>query len=156
MKITLLAVGSRMNDWVVSGVDEYGKRLRGVVEFKLVEVPLARRGKSANIDQLVRKEGEALLDRIPTGDFVVALEVGGRVLDTGGFASRLEILRDSSRDLSLLVGGPDGLAAVCRQRADEAWSLSALTLPHPLVRIIVAEQVYRAFSLLQGHPYHRK
>ncbi|MEX2468976.1 MAG: 23S rRNA (pseudouridine(1915)-N(3))-methyltransferase RlmH [Pseudohongiellaceae bacterium] len=156
MKITLLAVGSRMNDWVIAGVDEYSKRLRGVVEFTLVEVPLARRGKSANIDQLVQKEGRVLLDKIPAGDFVVALEVGGRILDTDGFASRLENIRDSSRDLSLLVGGPEGLADACRQRADEAWSLSALTLPHPLVRIIVAEQVYRAFSLLQGHPYHRK
>ena len=156
MKITLLAVGSRMDAWVEAGVEEYARRLRGTVDFRVCEVPLARRGKSVGVEQLMQKEGRALLERIPQGDHVVALEVDGRSLDTGAFAARLAQLRDSSRNLCLLAGGPDGLAPACRERADEAWSLSALTLPHPLVRIIVAEQLYRAFSLLKGHPYHRE
>ena len=156
MHISLIAVGTRMPGWVQQGVDEYGKRLRGDPGFSVVEVPLARRSKASSVSQLIHKEGQALLSRIPRGDYVVTLEVQGRRLSTADLAARLQFISEQGRNLSLLVGGPDGLDAACGQRADESWSLSALTLPHPLVRIVLAEQLYRASSLLKGHPYHRE
>lgn len=145
-----------MPDWVEKGVEEYARRMRSEPGFEVVEVPLARRTKSANIEQCIQKEGEALLGRLAPGDYVVALEVTGKRLDTPGLAGRLEKIQSSARTLNLIIGGPDGLSGACRQRADECWSLSALTLPHPLVRILLTEQLYRAHSLLKGHPYHRE
>ena len=89
------------------------------------------------------------------GDQLISLDLGGRQYTTEALANRLEQLLHSGQHVSLLVGGPEGLAPACRQAAAESWSLSALTLPHPLVRIIIAEQLYRAWSILKGHPYHR-
>jgi 23S rRNA (pseudouridine1915-N3)-methyltransferase len=102
------------------------------------------------------QEGQAMLDRIGSADYVVALDVGGKQVDTAGLAGKLEDWQSLGRDIVLLIGGPDGLSEDCLSRADARWSLSALTLPHPLVRIVLVEQLYRAHSLLQGHPYHRE
>lgn len=156
MKFRLLAIGTRMPDWVETGVEEYNKRLPADFSLRLQEIPLARRGKSISPDQAVRKEAETMLGLVQAGDFVVALDIEGRQFSTAEFAKRLQFLRDQSRDVALLVGGPDGLGERCLERADERWSLSRLTLPHPLVRIFLAEQFYRAWSLLQNHPYHRE
>ena len=156
MKFRLLAVGTRMPGWVEQGVQEYKKRLPADFCLHLQEIPLARRGKNASLDQAVRKEADALLHQLQVSDYVVALDVKGRQFSTGEFAKRLEYLRGQGRNVSLLVGGPDGLGEQCLERADERWSLSNLTLPHPLVRIVLAEQFYRAWSLLQNHPYHRE
>ena len=155
MKIRLLAVGERMPAWVDAGFAEYCKRLPPDFSLQLQSVPLAQRGKNSNIEQCVKKESEALLQQLGRNDFIVALEVGGKALNTRSLADRLGRIRDAGQHLSLLVGGPDGLGPECRQRAHEQWSLSPLTLPHTLVRIVVAEQIYRAWTLLQGHPYHR-
>ncbi len=155
MKIRLLTVGTKMPAWVQRGVEEYEKRCAQYLGFSLVEVPLARRSKSVSVEQCVRKETEDLLALVRPDDFVVALEVGGRTFGTEALAERVAALRQEGRNLTLLVGGPDGLGAGCRTRANECWSLSALTLPHPLVRIVVTEQLYRVASILQGHPYHR-
>lgn len=156
MKISCLAVGSRMPDWVDQGVEEYARRIRQSLGFSLVEIPMAKRGKSVSIARCMAQEGQAMLDRISSADYVVALDVTGKSLDTAGLAGKLEDWRNLGRDIVLLIGGPDGLAEECLSRADARWSLSALTLPHPLVRIVLAEQLYRAHSLLQGHPYHRE
>lgn len=155
MKITLLSVGGRMPDWVDAGVAEYSKRLPAEFALQLSDVPLGRRGKGQDVEQAVRKEADALLARVRAQDHVVALEVTGLRLSTEALAQRLDAIRRDGRNIVLLVGGPDGLGEACLQRADEKWSLSALTLPHPLVRIVVAEQIYRAWTLLNGHPYHR-
>jgi 23S rRNA (pseudouridine1915-N3)-methyltransferase len=155
MKITLLSVGGRMPGWVDAGVAEYSKRLPAEFSLQLSDVPLGRRGKGLDVEQAVRKEAEALLARVRPQDHVVALEVSGLRVSTEALAQRLDAIRRDGRNLVLLVGGPDGLGEACLQRADEKWSLSALTLPHPLVRIVVAEQIYRAWTLLNGHPYHR-
>ena len=145
-----------MPGWVEQGVQEYNKRLPADFSLRLQEIPLARRGKSISVDQAVRKEAETMLGHVQAGEYVVALDVKGRQFSTADFARRLELLRNQSRDVALLVGGPDGLGDQCLERADERWSLSCLTLPHPLVRIVLAEQFYRAWSLLQNHPYHRE
>ena len=155
MKINLLSVGTRMPAWVEAGVAEYSKRLPQDFSFSVTEVPLGMRSKGGDVAQAIRKESEALLSRVRAQDYVVALEVGGKVLNTEALAQRLDAIRMEGRHLALLVGGPDGLGAPCLERAKEKWSLSALTLPHPLVRILVAEQVYRAWSVLNAHPYHR-
>ena len=156
MTISLLAIGTRMPDWVSAGVEEYGKRIRNELGFSVVELAMAKRGKTTSVEQCIRKEGDAILGKITGGDYVVALDVQGKVLDTAGLAKRLTAIQDQGRNLVLLVGGPDGLDPRCLDRADETWSLSALTLPHPLVRVLIAEQLYRAHSLNKGHPYHRE
>lgn len=155
MKLRLIAVGTRMPSWVEAAVDEYSKRLPADFRFSVVEVPMAQRGKSVDLQRAMQKEGDAMLAALERSDHVVALDVPGRQLSTEDMARRIDHLRMEARDLALLVGGPDGLAAHCLARADERWSLSALTLPHPLVRVVVAEQVYRVWSLLNNHPYHR-
>ena len=144
-----------MPDWVEKGTAEYAKRIQHDLGFTLVEVPMAKRSKSSNIDQCIKKEGDGMLAKIAASDYLVALDVLGKSLDTPALAERLSWIQEQGRNIALLVGGPYGLDQRCLDRADESWSLSALTLPHPLVRILVAEQLYRAHSLNKGHPYHR-
>ena len=155
MKFTLVSVGSKMPAWVEAGVAEYRKRLPRDFELQVVESPLSQRSKATNLPQAIAREGEACLRAIGANDFVIALEVKGRAFSTEQLAGRLGSLRDEGRNVSLLVGGPDGLSPACLAAADLQWSLSTLTFPHPIVRIIVAEQLYRAWSLLNNHPYHR-
>lgn len=155
MKITLVCVGTRMPEWVEAGVAEYRKRLPRDFELKLVEVPLSQRTKTTNLVQAIAKEGEACLRAVGGGDYLIALDVKGKSLGTEQMAGKVGELRDGGRNLSLLIGGPDGLAPAVLAKADASWSLSALTFPHPVVRIIVAEQIYRVWSLLNNHPYHR-
>ena len=155
MKITLVSVGTRMPDWVEEGVAEYRKRLPKDFELRLVEVPLSQRSKTTNLVQAIAKEGEACLRAVTPGDYLIALDVKGKILNTEQMARQFGELRDGGRSVSLLIGGPDGLAPAVLAKAEATWSLSALTFPHPVVRIIVAEQVYRVWSLLHNHPYHR-
>lgn len=159
MKINLISVGTRMPGWVQDGMLDYSKRLPAEFSFHCIEVPLGnrngKRSKNTDPQQAMKQEGEALLSRLAPRDYVVALDVLGKSLSTQAMAARVGTIRDDGRHLSLLVGGPDGLSAECLARADERWSLSALTLPHPLVRIVIAEQIYRVWSVLAGHPYHR-
>lgn len=155
MKIRLLAVGSKMPDWVTAGYEDYAKRLTDDVRLELVEIPAGKRGKNADLVRLTEKEGEAQMAAIPPQDFVVALEVGGRALSTEDLSQILGRWLQEGRNISLLIGGPEGLSPAARARADMQWSLSRLTLPHPMVRVLLAEQIYRAWTLLKGHPYHR-
>ena len=144
-----------MPGWVDTGVAEYAKRLPSDFALQCEEVPLGRRSKGQDVGQAVRRESDALLARLRPDDFVIALEVTGRSMNTEQLAQRIDAIRLERSQIALLVGGPDGLGEACLQRANEKWSLSALTLPHPLVRILVAEQIYRVWTLLNGHPYHR-
>lgn len=155
MEITLIAVGKRMPNWVNIACDEYRKRLPPDLSLQLIEISLQQRSKNSVISQLMTREGEQILAVIPKGDLVIALEVHGKAWDTPELARQLQQWRETQRGVSLLIGGPDGLASNCLQRAALRWSLSPLTLPHPLVRVVVIEQIYRAWSILNGHPYHR-
>ncbi len=156
MRIRLLAVGGKMPGWVVQGYNEYHKRLPHEMSLELIELPLGHRGKGADKARAIRQEGDAMLAAIPKGDLVVALEVDGRHWSTEKLAANLSDWQMEGRNISLLVGGPDGLDARCSALAERKWSLSALTLPHPLVRVILAEQIYRAWTVIQGHPYHKE
>ncbi|ARM85309.1 ribosomal RNA large subunit methyltransferase H [Marinobacter salarius] len=144
-----------MPEWVSQGYNEYARRMPPELSLDLVEIPLAHRGKNPDIPRLRQREGDAILSALGPRDRVIALEVGGRNWSTEKLAGQLENWQLDGRDVSFLVGGPDGLADICRDRADQLWSLSALTLPHPLVRILLAEQLYRAWSVTRNHPYHR-
>lgn len=155
MIVHLLAVGTRMPQWVEQGYREYAGRMPPECALKLTEIAAGRRTKGADLRRIQRQEGERLLAAIPAGARVIALEVEGRAWSTEALSGQLGQWLQDGRDVALLVGGPEGLDETCRRRADGAWSLSPLTLPHPLVRVIVAEQIYRAWSLLKGHPYHR-
>ena len=155
MRIHLIAVGTKMPAWVTQGFEEYARRLPADCALQLVEIAAGKRGKNADIARITRDEGERTLAAIPKGARVVALDVKGRSWSTGQLSQQLDGWRHEGRDIALLVGGPEGLAAECLAHAEQCWSLSPLTLPHPLVRIVVAEQLYRAWSILHGHPYHR-
>jgi 23S rRNA (pseudouridine1915-N3)-methyltransferase len=155
MNIYLLAIGNRMPRWVEEGYGEYAKRLPAECALHLVEIPPGRRGKGADIARAQREEGERMLKAIPPNSRVVTLEIQGRPWSTEDLAQRLGGWMAGGRDLALLVGGPEGLAPGCLARAEDRWSLSPLTLPHPLVRVVLAEQLYRAWSILRNHPYHR-
>lgn len=155
MKVRVLSVGSKMPAWVEQGVAEYSKRMQGELDFSLQEIPMAKRGKNSNIDQCIQKEDDALLAAIPQNDHVVALDVRGKSFGTEDLAEKIVAYRREGQNLTLLIGGPDGLGAGCLARAAERWSLSSLTFPHPLVRILITEQFYRAISIIKGHPYHR-
>ncbi len=155
MKCRLIAAGTRLPDWVNSGFREYQKRLRTPLVLELHEIAVATRRAGEPPTRAVMHEGADMLAVLGRDDYVVALEITGKTMSTEQLSAWLaERMRDG-RSLALLIGGPDGLSPPCRERADQSWSLSPLTLPHALVRVVVAEQLYRAMSLLAGHPYHR-
>ena len=155
MKCRLIAAGTRLPDWVNAGFQDYQRRLRTPIELELLEIPIATRRSGENPRPAVAREGSTMLAAIRPDDYVVALEVGGKAMSTEQVSVWLARRMQEGRSLALLIGGPDGLAPECLSRADQRWSLSPLTLPHALVRVVVAEQLYRAMSLLAGHPYHR-
>lgn len=155
MNIHLISAGNRTPRWVQEGYQEYARRLPVECALKLVEIALGHRGKGADIRRAVRQEGERMLQAIPRNCRVVALDVEGSSWSTERLAGQLDNWMGEGGDVSLLVGGPEGLSKECLQRADGRWSLSPLTLPHPLVRVVVAEQIYRAWSILHHRPYHR-
>ena len=155
MQIHLLAVGSKMPGWVQDGYAEYARRMPPECRLNLVEVPLAKRGKTSAIEQLKQQEGEKLLAAVPKNSQLWALDGRGKSWSTQQLADQLGDWLQGGRDIALMIGGPDGLAPDCLRQATGHWSLSPLTLPHPLVRIIVAEQLYRAMSILKHHPYHK-
>ena len=155
MKCRLIAAGTRLPDWVNSGFREYQKRLRSPLVLELQEIAVATRRAGESPQRAITREGADMLAALGKDDYVVALEINAQTMSTEQLSVWLaERLRDG-RSLALLIGGPDGLSPPCRERADRSWSLSPLTLPHALVRVVVAEQIYRAMSLLAGHPYHR-
>lgn len=144
-----------MPAWVATGYADYARRLPPECRLQLVEIAPGKRSKSQSIERLKTGEGHRLLAAIPPRAGVIALDVTGQSWSTATLAARMRGWLQGGRDIALLVGGPDGLAAECLERAELHWSLSALTLPHALVRVLVAEQLYRASTLLSGHPYHR-
>ncbi len=155
MKINLVAVGNKMPGWVTEGYEEYSKRMPRECELKLTEITPARRSKNAQPEQWKKEESQRILASIPDNHHVVALEVTGKHWSTEDLSLQMQQWLTDGRDVSLMIGGPDGLDSSCLQRSDQKWSLSAMTLPHPLVRIVLAEQLYRAWTILQNHPYHR-
>jgi len=144
-----------MPAWVQSAYQEYAKRLPGEFHLELVEIPLGLRRKNEAADRAIASEGEAMLKAVGAGDKIIALEVKGKNWSTDHLARNLRGWQGDGDNFSFLIGGPDGLARPCIEKANLSWSLSGLTLPHPIVRIILIEQLYRAWTINAGHPYHR-
>lgn len=155
MRIRLIAVGTKMPGWVEEGVKTYQKRLPPEIKLEIKELPLGKRGKGADIARAIRQEGELMMGAIGHGDKIIALDVKGKPWSTEALAGELQSWQLDGDNISLLVGGPDGLASDCLKQAHQRWSLSALTMPHPLVRILLVEQLYRAWTINHNHPYHR-
>lgn len=155
MRIRIIAVGTRMPAWVDAGCGEYLRRLRPALRVDLVEVAPGRRSAGAPATRALEDEARRLLASVGEDEFVTALDERGECFSTLELSRWLAVRMREGRDLALLIGGPDGFAASVRERANLSWSLSPLTLPHALVRVVLAEQLYRAHSLLSGHPYHR-
>jgi len=156
VKLQLVAVGTRMPDWVQTGFTDYLRRFPKDMPFELTEIPAGKRGKNADIKRILDKEGELMLAATGKGNRIVTLDIPGKPWDTPALAHELERWKQDGRDVSLLIGGPEGLAPACKAAAEQSWSLSQLTLPHPLVRVLVAESLYRAWSITTNHPYHRE
>lgn len=149
MRVHLVAVGHKPPRWVRDGTEAYAGRLGRGWRLSVHEVAAASGGEGAE------QEGERLLRVAPGKAFRVALDERGRALGTEQWARQLERWRHEGGEAAFLIGGADGLSAAVHDHADACWSLSPLTLPHMLVRVIVAEQIYRCWTLLSGHPYHR-
>ncbi len=148
-------MGERIPEWVKTGYQEYARRLPPECRLHLIEIAPGKRGKNADIARAVQDEGERMLAAIPKDTHVVALDVRGTPWSTAQLSTQLQSWLQGGRDVALLIGGPEGLAESCLTRAAVKWSLSPLTLPHALVRVVAAEQLYRAWSILKHHPYHR-
>ncbi len=155
MHARILAVGERMPAWVADGFAEYRKRLSHDLPLELVEIKPGTRGKGRDNRRAMADEGATVLAALPRQIHVVALDGRGKPWGSEQLAGQMETWRMDGRDLAFLIGGPDGHAPGVLERADQCWSLGPLTLPHMLVRLILAEQLYRAASILAGHPYHR-
>jgi 23S rRNA (pseudouridine1915-N3)-methyltransferase len=161
MRLRVIAVGTRMPSWVDEACGTYVRRLRPSLQLVLSEIPLARRGgagarATGTSAQALATEGERLLGSLGSDDFVVALDERGQELTSRELASWLSKRMHEGRDVAFLIGGPDGLAPPVLARSQFSWSLSRLTLPHALARVVLIEQLYRAHTLLAGHPYHRE
>ena len=155
MNIYLIAVGTKMPEWVNQGYQEYAHRLPAKCSLILKEITAEKRMKNSNIDAITNKDCEKIKAAIPNNCRIVALDVKGQSWSTEKLATRMEDWMMSGQDVAMIIGGPDGLSRELLQMAQEKWSLSALTFPHPLVRVVLAEQIYRAFTVTENHPYHR-
>ncbi len=154
-KITLICSGNKMPSWVNEGVYEFSKRLQEFVSLNVIEIPLIKRGKTSDLSRIFEKEATLMVAAIPNGARVIALEITGDSFNSEKLALKLEQLQQISSHLCFLIGGPEGLSPVLLARAEENWSLSQLTMPHPLVRIVLLEALYRAWSIINNHPYHK-
>ncbi len=155
MQIHLITIGQKMPNWVKQAYDGYAKRMPKECEIRLKEIPAGKRGKNSDVKRIIRDEGEKMLTALPKNCLIVTLDVLGKPWSTPQLAQSMQGWLDSGQDIALLIGGPEGLSDAIKQIAQQSWSLSNLTFPHPLARIIVAEQLYRAWTIINHHPYHR-
>lgn len=155
MKLHVLAVGARVPRWVGDACADYEQRFPPHCPLLIKAVPTPRRGRNPDTARLKDKEFQSLSACIPKGALTIVLEETGRAWTSGQLARRLEAWMQTEKDVAFMIGGPDGLASAALHSAKAKWSLSPLTLPHALVRVIVVEQLYRALSIVEDHPYHR-
>ncbi len=155
MRIHILAIGQKMPAWVNTACDDYAKRLPPELRLSTRELPLIKRGKNADIARIKRDECQQLLDAVPKNCRLIALDVAGKKLSTEKLAAHLGDWMQQGRDIAIAIGGPDGFTPDFLQQAEMKISLSDMTFPHPLVRVMLTEQLYRAWSILNNHPYHR-
>ncbi len=155
MSISIISIGTALPEWTYTACNEYIKRTPAPWDIDLIEVPAQKRTKTTNVKNLLSTEAAQLLKRVPKNTYSIALERQGQIIDSKKIARRLSEQLNQGKSIALLVGGPEGLAPEATESADALWSLSALTFPHPLVRVMLCEQIYRAYSICHNHPYHK-
>jgi len=155
MHIRLLAVGTKMPQWVEQGYQQYAQRMPALCSLQLVEIAAKKRGKNADTARILRDEAVLLKSGVSAGSMTIALDRKGRTIDTQQLAQHLQRWIDQSQDVAIMIGGPEGIDPEYLSEVDLKWSLSALTFAHPLVRVMLAEQLYRAWSINANLPYHR-
>lgn len=155
MKIKIVSPANKMPDWVDKACQEFIKRLDENCKLEFHDIPLNTRTKNADIKRLIEKEANSMLKLVQSDDWVVALSIDGKQFSSEGLAQQLETWQSQGQNVVIFIGGPEGLHASCLERANQRISLSLLTLPHPLVRVLLTEQLYRAQCILKGHPYHK-
>ena len=155
MQIKLIAVGTRMPKWVEQGYQEYAQRMPNLCSLELVEIAAKKRGKNADTARILRDEANALKAAIPNGSLTIALDRKGKHIDTESLAGHLQTWIDESQNVAILIGGPEGIDPNYLTQISIKWSLSAMTFAHPVVRVMLAEQLYRAWSINANLPYHR-
>ena len=154
MKIRILAVGQKMPKWVSETFSNYNQRLNKSQQLELIEIPPVVRNKSTTAEKAKETEGERILSKLKASEIIVLFDEKGKSISTKELAHSIQNWQMQGQDIALIIGGADGVSHQIKQKAKIKWSLSALTFPHPLVRVILAEQIYRAYSLLSNHPYH--
>ena len=155
MRIKLLAVGTKMPKWVEMGYKEYAQRMPNLCTLDLVEIPAKKRGKNADTARILRDEAVALQNAVPKGAYTIALDRKGKRISTDDLANHLQNWVDESQDVAIMIGGPEGIDPNYLSQVPTKWSLSAMTFAHPVVRVMLAEQLYRAWSINANLPYHR-
>lgn len=155
LKVHVIMMGNKPPQWIQQGQDEFTKRLAPHVELQLTEIPCFRRGKQANISRILDKELALMLGAIPKDAYLISLDAAGQSFCSNTLANRIDHLQKTVTRLCFLIGGPEGLSKTLLQKSNERWSLSPLTLPHTLVRVVFLEALYRSWSILTHHPYHK-
>jgi 23S rRNA (pseudouridine1915-N3)-methyltransferase len=156
MKVHLIAVGKKMPEWINAGYAEFSKRMPPEFQINLIEITPSVRNKTTAIEKNIKEESERIKSALPANSKLIVLDEKGKNFSSIDLSKKMEGWLPMGQDISLVIGGADGIDPEIKQQADEKWSLSSLTLPHALVRVVVAEQLYRAWSILKGHPYHRE
>lgn len=155
LKVTLIVCGDKMPSWVNDAFYDYQKRLTDFVQFRFIEIPLLKRPKDQNITRILEKEMDNIRAVIPEQSRIIALDVEGTQFSSEELALRFEKLSEHHSHLSFIIGGPEGLTDAFKKTVQERWSLSRLTLPHPIARVVFIEAIYRAFTISHHHPYHK-
>lgn len=155
MKISLIAMGNKMPDWVETGCQTFIKRLQEYSQIQVIEIPLIKRGKNSDVARILEKETQLMKDFIPAQAHIIALDKGGRTFSSEALATKIEQLQQITAHLCFLIGGPEGFTSEMLQLCHEKWSLSLLTFPHTIARLVLLETLYRSCSILQHHPYHK-
>ena len=155
MRIKLIAIGTKMPQWVQQAYKEYAQRMPPICQLELIEIAAKKRGKNADTTRILRDEAQLLQEAIPKGTLIIALDRKGKHIDTSDLAREMQNWIDDSQNVAILIGGPEGIDPCFLQNTQKKWSLSALTFAHPVVRVMLAEQLYRAWSINANLPYHR-
>ncbi len=156
MKVHLIAVGKKIPEWINSGYAEFSKRMPPELQIDLIEITPSVRNKTTPTEKNIKEEGKRIQSAIPANSRLIVLDEKGKNFGSIALSKKMESWLPMGQDIVLVIGGADGIDPKIKQQADEKWSLSSFTLPHALVRVVVAEQLYRAWSILKGHPYHRE
>ncbi|ALB01288.1 50S rRNA methyltransferase [Francisella persica ATCC VR-331] len=155
MKIKIITLGEKPPKWVSDGYDEYKKRLSKSIPLELIELPITKRSKTGNPKLWMKKEAKTIIGKLNHSDHLVILDVNSKIISTEELAEKMQNWKFNNPNVVILIGSPNGIDQSVKEIAKEKISISKMTFPHPLVRIIIAEQLYRAYTILEGHPYHK-